>query len=86
MAKKYRPVRLRTRKPGRERCDDVRSPTGSTLKLCVVEGKYGFSARLYPARDKSKWVPVSTGRARTLKSAMSKAKQSVRRTMQRSRR
>lgn len=79
---KYRPRRLRTGKPGREKCDRVRAPGGGSLKVCVKEGRYGFSAWLY-SRDGTKTLPLSTGRARTIKSALSAAKQSYRRASRR---
>lgn len=84
MAKRrYRPKRLRTGKAGRERCTKVAAADGGApLKLCVIEGKYGFAAYLH-ARSGGGTIPISTGRARTMKSAMSAARQSYRRASRR---
>lgn len=84
---KYKPRRLKRREVGNERCEMVKMPNGTKHQLCVRAEKYGYSGKLHP-RTGSKMppLPVSVGRARSLKSAMSSAKQFVRRLAMKSKR
>lgn len=71
--KSYRPRKLRRREVGAERCDRFHG-----MKLCVQAKQYGYAAWLEP-KSGGMALPVPTGRARTVKSAMSAAKQFLRR-------
>lgn len=79
---KYKPRKLKTREVGNSRCEVVRGPRGGKLQLCVEAKSYGYAGWLVaPSGAK---LPVSVGRARSLKSAMSAARQFMRRLKQRS--
>lgn len=77
---RYRPRKLRFREIGAERCERLKGG----LRLCVKANKYGYTGKLY-AKNSDMWLPVSVGRARSMKSAMSAAKQFVRRVKMKSR-
>lgn len=83
--RRYRPRKLAQRDTAKVKCVRVRENW-----LCAHSGKYGVSARLYAKgqaapRDAAdwamggKWMPVATGKARTVKSALSAGRQFLRR-------
>lgn len=60
----------------RELCSRWTAPNGKKLKLCVDGRKYGFAGWLY-GTDGSR-LPVGTGKARTVKTAMRNARRFLR--------
>ncbi len=60
---------------GKELCSSWVAPNGSTLKVYVRGGKYGFSADLIGKTGQK--LPVSTGNATTATQAMKNAKASL---------
>jgi len=58
----------------RKHVGKVKCERYGALKLCVIGGKYGFMGRLYAKGSRRKWLPVSTGDARTPQEALANGK------------
>ena len=82
----YRPIRLKQREIGRQRCEMVKGPRGHKMQLCVKANPYGYTGHLYPYSGSGAPLPVSVGNARSMKAAMSSAKQFLRRVKMKSKR
>ncbi len=69
MAKQGSRKPLKKSEQGKTKCVQVRNN-----KLCVTGHKYGFMGKLYPTSGSGGPLPVPTGRARTMKTAIKNAR------------
>ncbi len=65
---------LKKSEQGRKKCFPVRGPSGGSLEACVTGRRYGFVGRVYAKGKKGGYLPLSTGNARTLATAVKNAK------------
>lgn len=65
---------LKKSEQSRSKCMTVKASDGKGVTLCVEGRRYGFTAYLKSRRPEGGVLPVPTGRARTLESAIKNAK------------
>ncbi len=68
---------LKKSEQGKTEC--VKIAGGGANELCVTGRKYGFTAHLKSTRPEGGVLPVPTGKARTMKTAIRNARSFIRR-------